>query len=79
MVLNRVIGASLEIGSDHGPLIVELAVTNIQNELFFLTPLILLNLRVQVVMPALTALFTNATWEIVSNIGPFHSACCLHK
>ena len=61
MILNCVVCSTFQISSDNRPLIVELTVTYVQNELLFLAPLILLNLGVQVIMPALSALLTDAT------------------
>ena len=61
VVLYRVVRAAFQVCGDHGPLIVELTVQNVKNELFFLAPLVLLDFGIQMVMPAFTALFSDAT------------------
>ena len=79
VIFNRVVGTTFQICGNDSPLIIELTVQNVQNELFFITPLVFLNLGVQMVMPALTALLSNTTRQIVGNVCPFHCACGLYE
>jgi len=60
MVLDRVVGAALQVFGDDGPLVLTGAVQDVQNELLFETPLILFDSRIQMVVPSFTALFTYA-------------------
>ena len=58
-----------------------IAVDNVEfdNELVFLHgPLALGDMRVQMVVPSLTTLLSNATWERLSNVGPIFGAVALN-
>ena len=79
VIFNRVVCAAFKVCSDDGPLIIELAVQDVQDELLFLTPLVFLDLWVQVVVPSLTALLSNAAWQVVGNVCPFHSTGGLYE
>ena len=79
VIFDRVVCATFKVRSDDGPLIIELAVEDVQNELLFLTPLVFLDLGIQMVVPSLTALLSNAAWQVVGNVCPFHSAGGLYE
>lgn len=42
-------------------------------------PFLLADVRVQVIMPALTALLANASWQVLRNETPVLRAIILHK
>ena len=70
MVLNVVIGAAGEELRDLGPSIAVLEM-QIKNFLvLFFRPPVLLDVWVQVVVPPLATLLSNATLEVMSNLGP---------
>ena len=71
MVFDRIICSAFQNLSDFGPLIVDNAVHEEQNPLFFLAPADFLDHGVQVIVPALTALLTDSVWEVLSDKSPF--------
>ena len=70
MILDRVVGASLEHLSDLGPLVVDDAVHQEQDPLFLLVPVDLLDARVEVVVPALAALLAHSAVQMLRDEGP---------
>ena len=48
-------------------------------EIFFEGPLLLDHVRVEMVMPALTALLANAPWQSNGNLGPVLGSVLRHK
>ena len=71
MVLDSVVSATLQHLGDFSPLVVDDPVHEEQNPLFLLAPGDLLYHGVEVVVPALSALLSDAVWEVLSNQGPF--------
>ena len=78
MVFYRVISATFEVLSDYGPLILVLVVLNVQNELLFERPIVLLDARVQMIVPAFTTLFSDAARQVVRYVCPFLGSISLH-
>ena len=62
VVLDGVVGSAFQNFGDLGPLVIDNSVHEEQNPLFLFAPADLLDHGVQVVVPALTALLTNAVW-----------------
>lgn len=79
MVFDGVVRAALEVLRDDGPLILLHPVLDKQNEFLFQAPLVLLDARVQVVVPPLATLFANASREVMGDMGPFLSAIRLNQ
>ena len=79
MVFYRVISATFEVLSDYGPLILVLVVLNVQNELLFERPIVLLDARVQMIVPAFTTLFSDAARQVVRYVCPFLGSISLHE
>lgn len=70
MIFDCVISASHHGLRNNCPVILETVVLNVERELFILAPVNLLDEGVQVVVPALAALLSDATWDFISNRGP---------
>ena len=79
MILDRVVGASLEHLSDLGPLVVDDAVHQEQDPLFLLVPVDLLDARVEVVVPALAALLAHSAVQVLRDEGPLLRPVGHHK
>ena len=62
MILNSVIGSTLEVLRDISPLVADPLVVDEEKPLFLVTPSDLLNPWVQVVVPSLPALLSNSPW-----------------
>ena len=61
VVLNSVVCAALQILGNDCPLVLMKPVLDVQDKLLFKAPVILLNARIQMIMPSLAALLANAT------------------
>ena len=70
MVLDRVVSAALEHLSNLGPLVADNAVHEEEDPLLFFVPIDLLNAWVEVVVPALAALLSHTTVQVLRNEGP---------
>ena len=70
VILDRVVCATLEHLGDFGPLVVHNSVHQEQDPLLLLVPVDLLDAGVEVVVPALTALFSNATIQVLGDECP---------
>ena len=79
MIFDGVVSTALQVFGDDGPLVLLNPVMNIQNELLLDAPLVLFDERVQVIVPALTTLFTNAPGQVLRNIGPLKGSKVLHQ
>lgn len=73
-----VVSASLQNLSDVGPLVAVLAVTNVEDPLFFFAPLVFLDHGVQMVVPAFATLLANPAIQRRSNLGPLLRSFFLH-
>lgn len=60
MIFDRVISPAFETLGNLCPLVASLSVTEVKNPLLFFAPLVLLDHRIQMVVPPLTALFADA-------------------
>ena len=79
MILNGVISTAFKNLSDISPLVALAFVRNVENQLFFETPGVLLDFRVEVIVPTLSALLSNSTWEVLSNRSPLLGTLFLNK
>ena len=79
VVLNGIVSSTLQIRSNDSPFVLQSAVQDVENEFLFLTPFVLLNFWVKMVVPSLTALLSNAPRQVVSDVSPFHRASGLDK
>ena len=70
MVLYRVIRATVQVTGDLGPLVLARLIEKEQDELLFLAPICLLYPGVQMVMPALAALFADPTRQLAGYFSP---------
>lgn len=71
MVLDCVVCATFQQESNISPFVLVLVVCNVQDQLFLNSPAFLLNTRVQMVMPALSALLSDPAREVLGNTCPF--------
>lgn len=79
MVLDGVVRAALKDLGDLGPLIPVVPVHQVQYPFLFLGPADLLDLRVQVIMPALPALLSDAAWQVFSHESPLLRAVLVNE
>lgn len=79
VVFNSVVRSTLKHHRDLSPLVALLAMSKEKNPLFLAAPYALFYSGVQVIMPALTALLANATWQVFSDLGPLLWALLLHE
>lgn len=79
MVFDRVVCSALEEHGNFSPFVTLLPMGEEEDPLFFTAPDTLFNSGVEVVVPALTALFSDATRQIFSDLGPFLWAFLLHE
>lgn len=70
VVFDAVVGPALEHLRDLGPLVAELSVLQIENPLFVFAPRNFLDFRVQVVVPALSALLADAAGQVLCDLRP---------
>ena len=71
IVLDGVVAASKEHIGDLGPSVLHSLVQDVENPLFLLCPLGLLEQRIKLVMPAFTALLSDTVWKVLGNECPF--------
>ncbi len=79
MIFNRIVCAALKFKSDFCPLVLIHLVVDNQNEFFLGTPIIFLYFGIQMVVPALSTLLSDAAWQVVGDISPLLSPLPLHK
>ena len=65
MVLDCVVGATLEHLGNLGPFVIDDAVHEEEDPLLFLAPIDLLDARIQMIVPSLTALLADATIQVL--------------
>ena len=70
MVLDCVVGATLEHLGDLRPLVSVVPVHQVKNPLFLSAPADLLNLGVKVIVPSLSALLADSAWKVLSDQSP---------
>lgn len=70
MILNVVVGPSVEVFCDFGPTI-SVFLVELENLLVFLfCPTVFLDVGIQMVVPTFTTLLTDATFQIMSDLRP---------
>jgi hypothetical protein len=79
VVLDGVVGATFKHLGYLSPLIAVVAVHQIEDPFFLSAPADLLDLRVQVVVPALTALLSDPSWEVLSDQSPLLGTVLVDK
>ena len=79
MILNGVVGAAFKHFCNFCPLIVHDTVHEEQNPFFFFIPIALFNAWVQMIMPTFTALFADATIQMLRDQGPLLRTVCHNK
>jgi hypothetical protein len=79
VVLDGVVGTTLEHLGYLSPLVAVVAVHQIEDPLFLTAPAYLLDLRVQMVVPALPALLADPPWEVFSNQSPLLGTVLVDK
>ena len=70
VVLDGVVAAAKEDVSDFSPSILNGLVENVEYPVFFNRPICFLEERIQLVVPALTALLAGATFHLKSHVFP---------
>ena len=79
MILDGIIGTTFKDLGYISPFIALALVRDKQNQFFLKAPSILLYLWVQMIVPSLSALFTNPSRKMFCNIGPFLGSFFLDK
>lgn len=79
MIFNGVVRTTLKQHRDLSPLVALLAMSKEKNPLFLAAPYTLFNPGVKVIVPALTALLANTTWQVFSDLGPLLWALLLYE
>lgn len=79
MILNGIVGSSSQSLGYLSPSVPKHLVLQKQHHFFVVAPLSLFDCRVQVVVPSLSALFSNSTWELLSNVSPLLRSVLLNK
>ena len=79
VILNRVVGTTFKNLGNISPLVALAFVRNVEDQLLLETPSILLDLGVEVVVPALSALLSDPPREVLSNCGPLLGTFFLNK
>lgn len=70
MILNGVVSAAFKHLSNLGPLVAVVAVHQVEDPLLLATPPDFLDLGIQMIVPPLTTLLSNAPWEVLRNQSP---------
>ena len=74
MVLDGVVGSSLEDFGDFSPFIVDDSVHQKEDPLLLFTPVNLLNEWVEMIVPSFSALLADSVSQVLCNKGPFLGA-----
>ncbi len=77
MIFDGVVSTTDQVLSDVGPFVPHDKVREVKEPLFLISPFLLLDVRVQVVVPPFTALLANTTCMIIELPGRF-SAMVVH-
>lgn len=77
MILDGVVSATDQILSNVGPFVTHDKVREVKEPLFLISPLLLLDVRVEVVVPPFSALLTNTAYMMIELPGRF-SAMVVH-
>lgn len=80
MVLDGIVGSTLQNVSDVSPFVGLISVQKIKDPLLIRGPLsVPLDKRVEVVVPSLSALFTDTTWEMMGNLSPLFGSVGVYE
>ena len=78
MILDCVICPTVKYFCNLSPFVFYLAMHHEENPFFFFAPAYLLYFWVQMVVPSLSALFSNPGWKVLGDHGPFLSTNLLY-
>ena len=78
MIFDVVIGATLEMLGNFRPSVAVLLMKSEDFLIFFLSPLVLLYVGVEVIVPALSALLPYTAWQELSDLRPILGPVLLH-
>ena len=79
MIFDSVFSPSLEHLRDFCPFVSVLFLQNIEDKVFFGTPLGLFDFWVEVVVPSLSALLANFAWQMLGNLAPVAGTFLLNQ
>ena len=79
VVFYRVVRAALQILRDYRPFVLTEPILDVEDELLLKAPVVLLDPRIQMVVPALATLLPDAAWQVVRDVGPLLGAVALHQ
>jgi hypothetical protein len=79
VVFDRVVGPSFQNFGDFGPFVALATVAEVEDPLLVATPLDLLDLGVQVVVPPLSALLPDPARQVLSDLGPLLGPVLLNQ
>lgn len=79
VILNGVVCSALQKLSDLSPFVTYHSVLQIEDPLLVLAPNYLLNLRIQMIVPSFSTLFSYSTRKWLSNQSPFLWSILVHK
>ena len=79
MVLNGILGTTFKNLGDFGPLISVIFLQNVQNQVLFKTPFCFLDLGIEMIVPALPALFADLSRQVLGNRAPVAGAFLFDK
>jgi hypothetical protein len=77
MVLDRVISPASQQLRNLGPSVAQHLMRQKEYPLFLVAPVLFLDLGVEMVVPAFSALLADATWQVLCDEGPFLGAVLL--
>jgi hypothetical protein len=78
MILYRIVSPTREKLRDEGPFVSILSVSFNDGHIFLLSPSLFANFRIQMIMPALSALLSDATWQLFRYEAPVFGAMTLN-
>ena len=79
MIFDCVIGSSIQYFGYLSPLVARASMKKEEDPLLFEAPSYFLNLRIQMVVPSLTALLPNTSGKVLRNLSPLLWSMCLHQ
>lgn len=78
VILNRIVCPASQSLSNLSPSVPKHLVLQKEHHFFIVTPLSLFNSRVEVIVPSLSTLLPNSTWELFSNMSPLLRSVLLY-
>ncbi len=79
MIFNRVISSTIQNLCYFCPFVADSTVIEIKDPFLFITPSYFLNFRVEMIVPPFSALFTNSSRKMFSDLSPFLRTVCLYQ